>query len=143
MGIPNLFHGLCDCLCISRYRILQKLFGAAKQLHPFPVHVRALQNLSELNPHLFIGDAHRPLLLMPGQVPQMNQQSQHIIAAFEGFKVILEKVCVDLYLFPGNQPGNGLLQPLKVHIDICHQGFRRRSPLPVGAELPLSHGQHD
>ena len=73
----------------------------------------------------------------------MNQQSQHVVTALEGFKVILEKVRVDLYLFPRNQPGNGFLQPLEIHVDIGHQGFCRGSLLPVGAELPLLHGQHD
>ena len=72
----------------------------------------------------------------------MYQQRQHIVAAPERFKIILKAFRVNLYLFPGNQPGDNLLQSFKIHVDVRHQRFRRRGLLPVGTALLILHGAH-
>ncbi len=135
MGIPYLFYSLRYRLPISRHGVLQKLFGASQQLHPFPACTRPLQNLLKLFPYFLIRDMRRPLLI-PGKVSQMHQERQHVIPALEGLEVILEPVRPHLDFLIGYQPGDGL------HVDIGHQGFRRRCPLPVGAALLFLHGAH-
>ena len=68
------------------------------------------------------------------QIPQMDQQGQHVICRMEAGHVIAEGLCIDHLAFSCQKFYDGIPQPVKVHGDIDFEGFIGLCLVPVGVE---------
>ena len=83
----NLLNLPCHSVRISMYRIQDKLFALSDPSDGIvPLYIP--DNPVEFHPYLLIRDTHPLRRLIISQLPQMNQQRQHIIPIPEGYKVI-------------------------------------------------------
>ena len=98
------------------------------------------ENPVKLHADLLVGNPGSPgslVILAISQIPQMDEERQHIVFTLEGLKIIFKTFGINLYHFTADKPGNIILQTILIYINISQKGFRRRRFFQYDLNFPL------
>ena len=77
------------------------------------------------------------------QIPQMNQQCQHIIFNSESYHIVGKNSCIYWYCFSCNHSQNIIPESFKIHININLQCLKSLCLIPIISQFSKAHATHN
>ena len=101
-----------------------------------------LRGVGVLARHLAVGHERLARALVVGEIPQVDEEREHVVGAVERRHVVGVGLRVHLDAAAAHKLHHLVVQAVEVHVDVLAQGLERLGLGPVAGELARHHGAH-